>query len=160
MVISRLHQDRIDKHLQLIQEFLLQLKELSSLPEKEFVSDKLAHAASESYLRRCLESVFDVARHILAKTYGFKELEYKKMAEALGAKGILPKDYAGTLVKMAGYRNRMVHLYHELTAGELYLILKNHLGDLDRFVIEIASFLETYKNSHDEAATEKERRDE
>lgn len=146
MVIARLNLNKIEKNLSLIQEFLIELKKLASISVEEFLSDKRNPASAESYLRRCLEAVFDIGRHILAKTYGFKELEYKDIARELGEKEIVEKDYAKTLIKMAGYRNRMVHLYHEITSEEIYHILKEHLSDIERFISEIARFLEKYKN--------------
>lgn len=145
MVISRLHIDKIEKNLFIIQEFLLELKKLLLVPEDEFLSDKRNPAAAESYMRRSLEAVFDIGRHILAKSYGIKELEYKKIAVELGEKGVVDKEYSRTLMKMAGYRNRMVHLYHEVGPKEIYDILKNYLSDIERFVSEIAGFIERYK---------------
>lgn len=144
MVISRLRIDKIEKNLHLIQEFLLGLKELSTLTEDDFLSDKRNPASAESYLRRSLEAIFDICRHILAKGYGLKELEYKEIAKEMGEKNIIDRDYVKTLVKMAGYRNRMVHLYHEVSEEELYEIIKNHLPDIERFIREIAKFLEVY----------------
>lgn len=146
MVIARLNLTKIEKNLSLIQEFLIELKKLASISIEEFLSDKRNPASAESYLRRSLEALFDIGRHILTKTYGFKELEYKEIARQLGEKGIVEKDYARTLIKMAGYRNRMVHLYHEITAEEIHHILKDHLSDIERFISEIALFLEKYKN--------------
>lgn len=147
MVISRLRIDKIEKNLSIIQEFLIEIKRLSLMSEEEFLSDKRNPAAAESYLRRSLEAIFDIGRHILAKTYGFKELEYKDIARELGDKGVVEKDYSRTLMKMAGYRNRMVHLYHEISPEEIYDILKNHLQDIERFIPEIVHFLEDYKKA-------------
>jgi len=147
MVISKSHIHKIEKNLSLIQEFLSELKDLSRMSEEDFLADKRNPAAAESYLRRSLEAAFDVGRHILAKSYGFKELEYKKIALELGAKGILAQDYSRTLVKMAGYRNRLVHLYHEVGPNEIYDILTNNLADIERFISEIVNFIENYKKS-------------
>ncbi len=112
---------------------------------EEFLSDKRNPSSAESYLRRSLEAIFDTGRHILAKTYGYKELEYKDIARQLGERGIVERDYSKILIKMAGYRNRMVHLYHEITNEEIYHILKENLIDIERFITEIARFLEDYK---------------
>jgi uncharacterized protein YutE (UPF0331/DUF86 family) len=146
MVISRLNIDKIERNLFIIQEFLLELKKLQQMPENEFLSDKRNPAAAESYIRRSLEAVFDIGRHILAKSYGIKELEYKKIAIELGAKGVIDSEYSRTLMKMAGYRNRMVHLYHEIGPKEIYEIIKNYLSDIEHFISEIACFIERYKN--------------
>jgi len=147
MVISKLNIDKIEKNLSLIQEFLSELKALSMMGEKDFLSDKRNPASAESFLRRSLESVFDIGRHILTKSYGFKEIEYKKIALELGEKGIVDKEYSKTLLKMAGYRNRMVHLYHEITPKEIYGILKNHLPDIEQFIYQISNFIENYQKA-------------
>jgi uncharacterized protein YutE (UPF0331/DUF86 family) len=145
MVISKLNINKIGKTLSLIQECIIELKKLSMMQKKEFLSDKRNPAAGESYLRRSLEAIFDIGRHLLAKSYGFKDLEYKKIALELGEKGVVEKEYSRTLMKMAGYRNRMVHLYHEIGPEEIYEILKNHLSDIEQFIEKIAGFLDTYK---------------
>ena len=145
MVISKLNIDKIVKTLSLIQDCIVELKKFSMMEKKEFLSDKRNPAAGESYLRRSLEAIFDIGRHLLAKSYGIKDLEYKKIALELGEKGIVEKEYSRILMKMAGYRNRMVDLYHEVGPEEIYDILKNHLYDIEQFVGKIASFIETYK---------------
>lgn len=149
MVISRLQTDKIERNLSLIQEFLIELKRLALITEEEFLSDRRNPAAAESYLRRSLEAVFDIGRHILAKSYGLKELQYKSIAIELGEKGIVNKEYSKTLIKMAGYRNRMVHLYHEISSKEIYEILKSHLSDIEKFIVEIVGFIERYKKTMD-----------
>jgi uncharacterized protein YutE (UPF0331/DUF86 family) len=109
MVISRLHVEKIERSLSVIQEFLAELKSLSDMPKEDFLADKRNPAAAESYLRRSIEAMFDIGRHILAKSYGLKELEYKKIAQGLGDKGVVDREYAAVLLKIAGYRNRLVH---------------------------------------------------
>ncbi len=147
MAISRLNIDKIEKNLSIIQEFLIELKKFTTMPLDEFLSDRRNPASAESYLRRSLEAIFDIGRHILAKTYGFKELEYKDIAKQLGEKGIVDKEYSKILVRMAGYRNRMVHLYHEVSSEEIYNILRNHISDIERFISEIVLFIERYRKT-------------
>ena len=46
----------------------------------------------------------------------------------------MPKEYAdNALLEMAGYRNRLVHFYFEVSPEELYQILQNNLDDVERF---------------------------
>lgn len=49
------------------------------------------------------------------------------------------------LVEMADYRNRLVHLYNEVTDEDLYGILAADLGDIRSFVKQIRSFLKQSK---------------
>ena len=102
-------------------------------------------AAAESYIRRSLEAIFDIGRHIIAKTAGRGIIEYKEIADALGEKGVLTKGLSSRLRLMAGYRNRLVHFYHEVSARELYSILKNNLNDMENFVKEMKVFIEHYR---------------
>lgn len=145
MVISNLDTARILSLLRFIEACLEELKPFSAIGEEEFFSDKKNPPFVESYLRRSLEAVFDIGRHILAKTCGFKEIEYKAIAKELGQRGVVTKELSEALIAMAGYRNRMVHFYREITPQELHLIIKENLKDLERFIKEIGLFLEAYK---------------
>lgn len=79
MVISKLNLNRIEENLNLIGDFLEKLERLSKLSMNEFLADERNPAAAESFLRRCIETIFDIGRHILAKSFTFKPLEYKEI---------------------------------------------------------------------------------
>jgi uncharacterized protein YutE (UPF0331/DUF86 family) len=144
MVISKLNLNKIQENINLIGEFLEKLKRLSKLSENDFLSDERNPAAAESFLRRCIEAIFDIGRHILSKSFSYKSLEYKEVATELGKKEIMSKEYSKILVKIAGYRNRMVHFYKRITDKELYDILQNDLVDIEKFLKEIEVFLKKY----------------
>jgi len=104
----------------------LPLESLSS-----FTADTQTAAAAESYLRRSLEALLDLGRHMLAKGFGEPAAEYKAIATGLERHGVLDAPAARLLRTLAGYRNRMVHFYHELSVDELHDICANQLGDLE-----------------------------
>lgn len=132
----------VQSRLALINDCLRQLRRLSTLSRENFSGDKDRVAAAESYLRRALEAIFDVGRHIIAKSGGADmATEYKSIAHGLGTKGVLSTELAKALVEMAGYRNRLVHLYHLVQEDELYEILQNDLGDLEAFSEEVTAFV-------------------
>jgi len=128
----------IAQRIDFIRGLLKQLMFLSGLTYEEFTKNDLNVAAAESYIRRCLEAIFDIGRHILAKT-GCVELagEYKSIARGLSGKNFISSDMGLKLVQMAGYRNRMVHFYSMVTDQELYEILQNNLKDIENFLVEI-----------------------
>ncbi len=130
------------QRLTLIKEYLNRLKRLAQIPEKDFIgSDNCA--AAESYLRRTLEAMFDIGRHIVAKG-GFIELaqEYKSIAKGLQEIKVVDEALGDKLVRIAGYRNRMVHLYNLITDQELYSIINHELEDIHSFVQQVLSYLE------------------
>lgn len=145
MVISNLNTTRILQLLRFIESCQQELKPFSEMKEDEFFSDKKNPPFVESYLRRSLEAIFDIGRHILAKTSGFKEIEYKTIAKELGSKQVVTKELSDVLITMAGYRNRMVHFYREIIPQELYQIAKDNLKDIERFTREIALFIKNYQ---------------
>lgn len=140
MVISNLNIKLIEDRLGFINEATARLKRLSLYSEVEFLKDDNP-AIAESYLRRSLEAIFDIGRHIIAKTAGKGIVEYKEIAKVLGDKKITTRDCSNSLILMAGYRNRLIHFYHKVEDKELYTILKENLTDFERFVKEIRDFI-------------------
>ena len=55
---------------------------------------------------------------------------------------VIPDDFALTLRRMAGLRNRLVHLYWEVDDKQIYDDLQNHLGDFDTYVQHILAFVQ------------------
>jgi len=145
MVISNLNTARILELVRFIETCLQEIEPFSRMPREEFLSDRKNPPFLESYLRRALEAVFDIGRHILAKTAGFKEIEYKAIAKQLGEKEIITRELSDMLYMMAGYRNRMVHFYKEISPEELYYIAVSRLKDIERFNKEIVAFIRAYE---------------
>ena len=65
---------------------------------RAFRSDPRMVAAAESYLRRALEALLDIARHVLAKAFGRGATEYTEVARQLGEVGVVSRDQAERLV--------------------------------------------------------------
>lgn len=134
----------VQQRLAMILQFIEQLKSYQSIPREEFLGNATLAGAAESYLRRSLEAIFDVGRHILARTGGTDvAAEYKAIARGLGLKKVVDEKLSESLVQMAGYRNRMVHLYHLINDEEIYSILQDDLDDLKEFVRQISRYLDT-----------------
>ena len=135
----------IKGRLLLIDDYITHLESLSQMPISEFLSDRRNAAAAESFLRRSLEAIFDIGRHILAKTGGINmATEYKAIARGLGERNVVSKDLSQKLIQMAGYRNRMVHMYHIIAEDELYNIITEDLNDIREFVVSIKKYLTTF----------------
>ncbi|MCX6373876.1 MAG: DUF86 domain-containing protein [Actinobacteria bacterium] len=95
-----------------------------------FAADSRNAASAESYLRRALEVLLDLGRHIIAKGIGQGPAEYKEVAIALARAHVLDEAQGALLVRLAGCRNRLTHFYDEVTDKELYEICTQHAGDI------------------------------
>ncbi|MBI5193804.1 MAG: DUF86 domain-containing protein [Nitrospirae bacterium] len=134
----------ITGRIDVIRTALSHLQDLGTLPKEEFLRDYKNPASAETFLRHCLEATFDIGRHILAKTGKVRLThEYKDIARGLGDSGVLSQPLVERLIEMAGYRNRIVHFYHEITNEELYQILQTDMKDFRNFLNELGQFMES-----------------
>jgi uncharacterized protein YutE (UPF0331/DUF86 family) len=117
------------------------LEDLRKLPvesPEEFTVDFRNPAAAESLLRRAIQAIFDLLRHLLARGYGKGALEYKELARLAAEKGLVQDSrLAAVLKELGGFRNRLTHVYQDVTSEELYGILKDELGDLEGIAEEL-----------------------
>jgi uncharacterized protein YutE (UPF0331/DUF86 family) len=129
------------------------IAEIRALPldsGESFLADRRNVWAAESCLRRALEALLDIGRHILAKGFGTGVSEYREIAEQLCERGVLTPEESRLLRQMAGYRNRMVHFYHEVSRDELFAICAGHLGDVDTVLSVLKRWLQTHPEQLDE----------
>ena len=144
-VLSR---NRIMKRLDLINASVARMQRFAGMSYDDFTADPDNAAIVESYMRRSLEAVFDVGRHVLAHTGGADLAgEYKSIARGLGDLGVVDRAMSDTLVMMAGYRNSLVHLYHPVSDRELLDIVSENLPDLTRFVAQVDDYLRRAEGS-------------
>lgn len=122
----------VTDRLALLHRLVRQIRALPLGDRRAFAADPRNALAAESCLRRSLEVLLDLGRHILAKGYGIGVAEYKEIADGLRAQGVLAPEEADLLRKLAGYRNRLVHFYREVSEEELYQVCATELDDLDR----------------------------
>jgi uncharacterized protein YutE (UPF0331/DUF86 family) len=118
------------------------LTELRSLPQSslaEFLSDRRNPPAAESLVRRAIQALFDVLRHLLAKERGRGVLEYKQLARLAAQEGLIRDPHlAQVAIQIAGFRNRLVHFYQEVTSEELYgVLVGTDLDDLEGLAREL-----------------------
>jgi uncharacterized protein YutE (UPF0331/DUF86 family) len=145
-ISRRVLQERLNNVEQMIEK-------ITALPLADrpaFFADERNVWTVESCLRRALEALLDASRHILAKRFGVGVNEYKQIAVELGRRGVLNAEEQVLLRRLVGYRNRIVHFYHEFGQDDLYKIATTHLDDLHN----LAAVFLNWMNSHPEAVAE------
>ncbi len=130
-----------------VHEMIAALHELHLEEKAAFLADRHKVAAAESYLRRSLEALFDLGRHILAKRFAYPATEYKEIAKGLFEKKVLEVREAELMREMAGYRNRMVYFYHEITPEELHEICLYHLNEIKLVPDKLVRWTKEHGNS-------------
>lgn len=124
-----------------MQEYLKILKQISRYNIEDFKSNPEHYGSAERFLQLAIECCIDIGSHIIASE-GFRRPEdYADVFKVLGENKVLPEDFAAQLVKMARFRNLLVHIYLEVDLNQVYNILKNNLGDLEKFAKHIINYI-------------------
>jgi len=132
-----------------VRNMLAGIRELPLSSYEEFTSDSRTPAAAESYLRRALEALLDTGRHVLAKGFALAPAEYKEVADELLRVSVLSEQDRALLRKMAGYRNRLVHFYHEVSKEELYTLCTKHLSEIEQVCEAILTWVRKHPEKVD-----------
>lgn len=64
--------------------------------------------------------------------------------------GMISHQQKELFLRLAGYRNRLVHFYHEVNLDELYEIFSSQLGDIENITTSVRLWLLAHPESLDE----------
>jgi uncharacterized protein YutE (UPF0331/DUF86 family) len=143
MMPERASRRVIVDRLRWVDEMVAEVEQLPLNDVETFLADNRNVFTAESCLRRALEALLDCGRHILAKAFAIGATEYKEVAARLGENGVLSPENTARLRIMAGYRNRLVHFYHEVSHEELFQICSTQLGDITAVANDFRAWVQT-----------------
>jgi uncharacterized protein YutE (UPF0331/DUF86 family) len=149
MIPSPIRANVVVKHIHWVNQMLFALRLLPLQSYEIFRSDPRNAAAAESYLRRALEALFDLARHLLSKGFGQAVAEYKEVGSYMVRMGVLDSQKANSLRDMAGYRNRLVHFYRILSDQDLYDICTHRLTDIELLLSSLLDWIRAHPEKID-----------
>ena len=118
-----------------VEESLRSLERFQGIPYEVFHSNPDNFRIAFFDLHRALEAVMDIGSHLLSRIPGARPGSYKDIPLLLEQHQIIPADFSkNKLIRMAGYRNRMVHFYGEITEEEIFKIIQEELDDFYTFL--------------------------
>lgn len=129
--------EKIRQKIHFMRKNIKLLKDLSRMPYEKFSNSIIDVHAAERMLQITIESMIDVANHIVSREGLGIPKSYRESLEILCSEDILDKKMLDTYVRMIKFRNRLVHLYDDIEVKELYDIINNNLGDFECFIISI-----------------------
>jgi uncharacterized protein YutE (UPF0331/DUF86 family) len=120
---------------------LQRLEELGKLSGAEFAADPHKVGSAKYNLIVAIEGTVDLSNHIISKN-GFRTPEdYADTFRVMEEKGVFDAEFTGSLIQMARFRNRLVHIYWDIDDAGIYRIIQTRLQDIRRFLREIGNFL-------------------
>ena len=104
------------------------LARLRGRPREELLADEDALDILENNVRVALEALLDVGRFIIAAEGWETPSSYRDVARILERHGVLTRDDAVFMERLAGLRNVIVHMYADID----YTVLVDMLDFLER----------------------------
>jgi uncharacterized protein YutE (UPF0331/DUF86 family) len=93
-----------------IREYVALLRKIRGLAdERSFVADPLIYGNAERYLQLAIQAVLDVSHHLVADLRLGLPSDNKELFEQLARHKVLSVRLSQKLVRMAGFRNLLVH---------------------------------------------------
>jgi len=137
--------DRIKEHLKHLNKYYLRLSDTRKLGKEIFIQEDLYQASSERYLQMAIESCLNIGNRLIS-LYQFKKPvdtpeTYADIFIGMERIGVVDDVFCQRLVKMAKFRNRLVHLYWEIDKETLYGFIQDDLDDFKLFEQKIVEYL-------------------
>jgi len=119
----------ISRKLSQLKEYVNVLKQANDINWQKYTTDCRSKAFVERYIHLSIETVFDIANHIIS-FHGFREPEeYRDLFNILNENNILPVESVDTFKKMVSFRNMLVHRYDKIDDAVVFGIFKKRLKD-------------------------------
>ena len=88
-------------------------------------------------LTQAIQNCIDIAVHILSdEGWGLPGTQ-SEIFDILADKGLISKDFAGRLISMVGFRNRVVHEYEKPDLEIVYKVWQERLRDAEEFAFAV-----------------------
>lgn len=134
--------ERLKTLLEEIRKALDSLREYAVLSDAEILSNRtLLNAVKYSFIVG-IQAVIDICHHIVARIAGKVPDEYGECFLILKDMGYINPEYAIKLKSMAGFRNVLIHLYHEVDDKQVCKHLKDDLWVIEKFLEVIKTIVD------------------
>lgn len=130
--------NKIDEKLLFMSTCLNKLKKLRKLDKDIFIDDFTKVDSSKYLLQVSIEAMLDISSHLIARNRWGKPKDNKEHFQLLCDNGIIDSKDVVTYFNMAKFRNRIVHMYFNISDEMIYDIVQNNLDDFERFIGNIA----------------------
>ena len=141
--------ERIKEHLKYLNKYYLLLLEAREIPRDEFMKSSMQQAGAERCLHLAIESCLNIGNRMISLYQFSKPVStpetYADIFKEMYRLGVIDDAFKERLIKMARFRNRLVHLYWEINPETVYQLLQDNLGDFKQFQEKVVAYLNQNK---------------
>jgi uncharacterized protein YutE (UPF0331/DUF86 family) len=133
--------DILRRRIDALLRYLDRLEQFSSVPRDVFGREPDTHHLAERYLHLAMESVLDIANHLIADDGLELPETYRDAFVILARHGVLEVELGKRLQLWAGFRNVLVHAYLAIDHGMAWDAIVHDLAELRQFAAIAAARL-------------------
>ena len=139
--MSDLNLDRLRELAGHLRDAVRQLREVAVLPRDAFLADSRTVNSAKYLLIVATEAALDICNHLAARRGARSPEDYADCMVVLAEIGVIDNDLRTRLVRMALFRNLLVHVYAKVDDGQVHRVLREDLGDFERYLESIGRYL-------------------
>jgi uncharacterized protein YutE (UPF0331/DUF86 family) len=139
--VRDVNRDRLRELAGHLRDSVRQLHELGAATREAFLTDARTVNSAKYLLIVATEAALDICNHLAARRGGRSPADYADCIAVLREIGVVNDDLRSRLVKMARFRNLLVHLYWRVDDAEIYRLIRENLGDFDDYLAAVGRYL-------------------
>ncbi len=131
----------VENKITSVKKYLGILQNFKKYSRKQIEDDLNIRGAVERYLYLAVQAAIDTAEAFISLRDFRKPTTIKEGFEILEEEKIISVELCEKMVKLAGFRNFIVHDYEKINYDIVYDVLQNKLQDIEDFILEIKKSL-------------------
>ncbi len=147
MVVKR---ETVLTRLERLDQIVTELSHYTGLTYSQYSAELRHQWVIERGLIAAAGVILDIAEHIIVAHYGEYSGTYEKSLAAIHDKGVISADTYRQLRGLGGFRNILVHLYHEIDPTQVWEHYRKALTVFPAFAREVLAWLATVDTQADE----------
>ena len=139
--MSEVNLDRLRELAGQLRNAVRQLRELGQPSRELFVPDLRATNSAKYLLIVAAEASLDISNHLAARRSARSPEDYADCMAIMTELGAIDPDLGMRLMRMARFRNLLVHLYARVNDGEVHRVIREDLGDFEQYLASVGRYL-------------------
>jgi len=117
------------------------IRKYTAAEVEEFLQEPSLIDSTKYKLLIAIEGCIAICNHFTSRMGEQIPNSYSECFEILYKLNIITEDLTQKLIKMAKFRNLLIHIYWEVEAKKIYEITKKDLADIEEYLDQIGQFL-------------------
>lgn len=130
----------IHRKLGRIESYLGQIRTRRDPGSEAFAKDRDLQNIVMFNLIQAIQACTDMGAHIISDSGWEAPSTQADIFETLAGQGVITKALAAKMVRMVGFRNRIVHEYEKVDLRIVHEVWRKHAGDIEKFCRAVVSY--------------------